>query len=196
MATAPTIDFDNLYEIGNISTDLRESDFTTSLKNGKAVPLSVRISNQSHALLPNVYNLAFGPLNGKGRINDKVELTHTDYSKVFSTILFTAYAYLKANPGHYLGIDGSDNARAYYYYRALQRNFNYLDKHFRMFGIKYYVRITRFGKTQYDNPFDFEDIMPYPFRITKAYPVSQDQMYNYFIFNLRQSQEPGSKKNQ
>ena len=173
MATAPTINFDNLYEIESISGDLRESSFSTSLKNGKVVPLSVRINNQSHALLPNVYNIAFGPLNTRGRINDKVELTHADYSRVFSTILFSAYAYLKSNPGHYLGIDGSDNARAYYYYRALQRNFNYLDKHFRMFGIKYYVRITRFGKTQYDNPFDFEDIMPYPFRIRKGMPLAR-----------------------
>jgi hypothetical protein len=189
-AVSVKIDFDNLYEIDNISTDLRFSSFSTKLNDGKAVPLNVKISNQSHALLPNVYNLSFGPLNAKGKIDDKAELTHKDYSKVFSIILFSAFAYLKTNPDHYLGIDGSDNARAYFYYRAIQRNFAYLDKHFRMYGIKYFVRITRFGKTQYDNPFDFEDIMPYPFRIEKAANVSQDHMYNYFIFNLKQ---PGSR---
>lgn len=186
MAVPLKIDFDNLYEIENISEDLRFSSFNTTLDSGRVVPLIVKISNQSHALLPNVYNFAFGPLNAKGKINDKAELTHTDYSKVFSTILFSALAYLKTNPDHYLGIDGSDNARAYFYYRALQRNFAYLDKHFRMYGIKYFVRITRFGKTQYDNPFDFEDIMPYPFRIDKGALISQDHMYNYFIFNLKQ----------
>ena len=186
MAASLKIDFNNLYEIDNISQDLRVSTFQTTLNNGQAMPLIVRISNQSHALLPNVYNLAFGPLNAKGKIDDRAELTHADYSKVFSTILFSALAYLKTNPDHYLGIDGSDNARAYFYYRALQRNFNYLNKHFRMFGVKYFVRITRFGKTQYDNPFDFEDIMPYPFRIDKGALVSQDTMYNYFIFNLKQ----------
>jgi hypothetical protein len=26
--------------------------------------------------------------------------------------------------------------------------------------LKYYVRISRFGKTQYDNPFDFNDVVP------------------------------------
>jgi hypothetical protein len=186
MSVSLKIDFNNLYEIDNISTDLRFSSFKSSLNSGQEVPLVVKISNESHALLPNVYNLAFGPLNSKGKIDDKAELRHIDYSKVFSTILFSALAYLKNNPDHYLGIDGSDNARAYFYYRAIQRNFRYLDNHFRMFGIKYFVRITRFGKTQYDNPFDFEDIMPYPFRIDKGSKISQDQMYNYFIFNLKE----------
>jgi hypothetical protein len=186
MSVSFKIDFDNLYDIENISADLRFSSFTTRLNNGQELPLNVKISNQSHALLPNVYNLAFGPLNAKGKIDDKAELKHADYSKVFSTILFSALAYLESNPGHYLGIDGSDNARAYFYYRAVQRNFPYLSRHFRMFGVKYFVRITRFGKTQYDNPFDFEDIMPYPFRIDKGALVSQDHMYNYFIFNLKQ----------
>jgi hypothetical protein len=185
MAASLKIDFKNLYDIDNISEDLRVSSFKTNLNNGHAVPLIVKISNQSHALLPNVYNLAFGPQNAKGKIDDKAELTHADYSKVFSTILFAALAYLKTNPDHYLGIDGSDNARAYFYYRAIQQNYPYLDKHFRMFGIKYFVRITRFGKTQYDNPFDFEDIIPYPFRIDKGARISQDHMYNYFIFNLK-----------
>ncbi len=185
MAVPVKIDFDTLYDIENISPDLKFSSFTTALNDGRTLPLMVKISNQSHALLPNVYNLSFGPLNAKGKIDDKAELKHMDYSRVFSTILFSALAYLQNNPDHYLGIDGSDNARAYFYYRALQRNFNYLDRHFHMYGIKYFVRITRFGKTQYDNPFDFEDILTYPLRIKKGDLVSQDQMYNYFIFNMK-----------
>lgn len=185
MAVPLKINFDTLYEIENISEDFKFSSFSTELRSGRSIPVNVKISNQSHELLPNVYNLSFGPVNAKGKIDDKAELKHIDYSRVFSTILFAAYAYLKKNPDHYLGIDGSDNARAYFYYRALQRNFNYLDKHFRMYGIKFFVRITRFGKTQYDNPFDFEDIMPYPFRIEKGAQISQDHMYNYFIFTLK-----------
>ena len=114
MAAPVKIDFDNLYEIENISQDLKFSSFRTQLNNGGDVPLVVRISNQSHALLPNVYNLSFGPLNAKGKLDDKAELTHSNYSKVFSTILFSALAYLETNPDHYLGIDGSDNARAYF----------------------------------------------------------------------------------
>lgn len=37
-----------------------------------------------------------------------------------------------------------------------------------MYGLKYYVRITRFEKNQYENPFDFGDIQPYPNRIHKG----------------------------
>lgn len=54
-----------------------------------------------------------------------------------------------------------------------------------MFGLKYYVRITRFGKSQYENPFDFKDIMPYPERIKKGVKIFPPFMYNYFIFNLK-----------
>jgi hypothetical protein len=67
MAATLHIDFNNLYEIDNISTDLRFSTFKSSLNNGREIPLVVKISNETHALLPNVYNLAFGPLNRKAR---------------------------------------------------------------------------------------------------------------------------------
>ena len=89
------------------------------------------------------------------------------------------------NPDHYLGIDGSENLRAWYYWRFVQRNYDYLSDYFDMFGLKYYVRISRFGKYQYDNPFDFEDIQPQPDRIVKmdGWPK---QMYNYFIFRLKE----------
>jgi len=185
MAVRVKIDFDKVYDFDEITPGFNLSSFNTRLEDGKAIPLKVKISNQAHALLPNVYNLSFGPLNKQGKIDDRAELAHSDYSRVFSTILFSAYAYLLRNPDHILGIDGSDNTRAYFYYRALQRNFDYLDQHFKMYGVKYFVRITCFGKTQYDNPFDFQDIMPYPYRIGRDHEISQNNMYNYFIFTLK-----------
>lgn len=185
MAVRVNIDFDKIYELDEVSPDFNVTGFNSPLENGKEVPLKVKISTQSHALLPNVYNLAFGPLNKQGKIDDRAELPHKDYSRVFSTILFSAYAYLLRNPGHILGVDGSDNTRAYFYYRALKRNFTYLTRHFDLFGVKYFVRITRFGKTQYDNPFDFQDIMPYPFKIGLEDDISQDTMYNYFLFSIK-----------
>ncbi|MES1249048.1 MAG: hypothetical protein ABUL46_00110 [Chitinophaga rupis] len=185
MAIAVKIDFDNLYKVETISEDLKISTFQTELADGSFVPLKVEISNEAHELLPNVYNLAFGPMNQKGQIDDKAQLTHKDYSKVFSTILLNGLTYLDNNKKNYLGIDGSDNARAYLYYMFLQRNYNYLDKFFNIYGLKYYVRITRFGKTQYDNPFDFEDVRPYPDRIQKGTKLPPELMYNYFIFNSK-----------
>ena len=185
MASRIRVDFDNVYELDEISPDFKLSSFKTILTGGTELPLVVKISNHPHELIPDVYNMAFGPLNKQGKIDDKAELTHADYSKVFSTILFAAYAYLEQHPTHILGIDGSDNARAYYYFRAIMRNFSYLDQHFVMYGIKYFVRITRLGRTQYDNPFDFEDVIPYPDRLIAEHRVTQDLMYNYFIFTLK-----------
>jgi hypothetical protein len=184
MAIGVKIDFDNTYDFNDISEDLRVAGFSTRLQDNTVTELKIEISNEAHDLLPQVYNLAFGPVDQKGGIDDRAELPHQDYSKVFSTILLAALNYLTNNPGHYLGIDGSDNLRAWYYWRFLQRNYDYLDQHFEMFGIKYYVRISRFGKAQYENPFDFDDIMPYPDRIYKTLQWPK-LMYNYFIFKLK-----------
>ena len=107
MALNLKIDFDNKYETDSISEDLRESSFTSLLSDNKAIVLQVSISNQAHELLPNVYNLAFGSLRANGRIDDKAELTHRDYSKTFSTILFNGLTYLTPNPEHYLKASSS-----------------------------------------------------------------------------------------
>ena len=92
---------------------------------------------------------------------------------IFNYFIFSI-SYLELNKEHYLGIDGSDNTRAYFYFRAMIRNFEYLNRYFNMYGIKYFVRISRFGRTQYDNPFDFEDIMSVPTKISRELRVSQD----------------------
>lgn len=156
MALKTRIDFNKRYVIDAQSHDFKSS-FKTELLNGEQIDIHVQISDDPHEILPNVYNLAFGPLNKQDRIDDTAKLAYADYSKVFSTILFNARMYLSFNPDHFLGVDGSTNARAYLYYRFIRRNYDYLDQYFNMYGMKYYVRITRFGKRQYDNPFDFQD---------------------------------------
>lgn len=185
MGVAVTLDFDNTYDIDPLSDDLRVSTFTSDLDDGSRVPLRVEISSEPHALLPSVFNLAFGPTNRKGEIDDKAEIAHKDYSKVFSSILLAALTYLTDHSDQYLGIDGSNNARAYLYYRFLQRNFAYLDQFFEMYGLKYYVRISRFGKNQYDNPFDFNDVIPMTDRIKGGMVIRSNLMYNYFIFKTK-----------
>ncbi len=73
---------------------------------------------------------AFGPTNSKGEIDDRAEISHKDYSKMFSSILLAGLTYLTDHPNQYLGIDGwdnaRDNARGYMYYRFALR----LSKHF------------------------------------------------------------------
>ena len=185
MAVVVKLDFDNSYHLEPVSGDLRISTFRTELQDGTEIPLKVEINKEPHELLPGVFNLAFGPMNEKGKIDDKAELSHKDYSKVFSSILLTGMIYLTKNKDHYLGIDGSNNSRAYLYYRFLQKNYDYLSKFFKMYGLKYYVRISRFGKNQYDNPFDFKDILPGIDKIEKGMRLNPEFMYNYFIFNLK-----------
>jgi len=185
MAIAVKLDFDDVYDIKPLSEDLRISTFETELSDGSTLPLLVEISNDPHELLPEVFNLAFGPPTNKGEIDDKAEITHKNYSRTFSSILLSGLIYLNSNTAHYLGIDGSNNARAYLYYRFLQQNYDYLDRYFNVYGLKYYVRISRFGKHQYDNPFDFNDIYPFPEKIKKAMQLNPDFMYNYFIFNRK-----------
>ena len=130
MAFNLKIDFTNRYEIQNISDDFRESIFISVLFDERNIELKVDISDQPHELLTDVYNLSFGPIKPNGRIDDKTGLNHKDYAKTFSTILFNGLTYLTANPSHFLGVDGSDNTRAYLYYRTLQHNYDYLSKHF------------------------------------------------------------------
>jgi hypothetical protein len=179
------IDFDNIYEITPVSENFKKSFFETELVDGPLTNIHVRISNESHELDANIYNLSFGPLDKRGVVDDKVALRHRNYSKVFSTILFRARTYLLYNPDHYLGIDGSNNARAYLYYRVIQRNYDYLNNYFDIYGLKYYVRITRLGKMQYHDPFDFEDIHTRAQKFEKNMEINQKFMYNYFIFKLK-----------
>jgi len=178
------IDFRNKYDFDFVSDDIRVRSFQAELKDGTSVTLFVRIDEEPHEILSNVYNMTFGPLNRKGQIDDQIQLAYQNYSRVFSTILWSANLYLSRYKDHCIGIDGSDNRRAHMYYKLLQRNYDYFHKYFRVYGIKYYVRITRFGKHQYDDPFDFEDVQYRRSPIEKSdetpYP-----MFNYFVFNLK-----------
>ena len=148
--------------------------------------LGIQISNTVHPYLPDVYNLAFGPLIDDIKIDDKAKLYHENHSKVFSTIIFTALAFLTENKQKYLGIDGSNNARAYMYFRCIQNNYDYLSQFFNIYGVNYYVRILRKLKDE-DNsyPVDSNDLRAIPERIEKTVFIQSDKLYNYFIFNIK-----------
>jgi hypothetical protein len=186
---AVKINFENVYDFDEVSPDLKIGTFQTELEDGTTIPLRVEIDTTPHKLLPDVYNLAFGPLNAEGEIDDKIQLQHDDYSKVFSTILFNALGYLTENPTHYLGIDGSDIRRAIMYYRFVKSNYEYLNEFFIIKGLKYYVRISRLGKHDYDDPFDFEDVFTYPHEILRNERMTVDKLYNYFIFTKKPEEE-------
>lgn len=186
MALNIKVDFENCYETEPVAADLRSVRFNSELRNYTTIPMGVVIAGQSHVLLPDVYNLAFGPLDNNNEVNDRLRITHANPSKVFSTIILSALTFLNNNPDLYLGIDGSDNARAYLYYRIIQNNFDLLSQYFDIFGVNYYVRILRKNMDSDDShPVDIEDIRTVPTKITKGSVVRSEKMYNYFTFRIK-----------
>ncbi|SMD31791.1 hypothetical protein SAMN04488029_0128 [Reichenbachiella faecimaris] len=187
MALNIKINLGDCYELEDVSNDLSSSKFVTTLSDDSEVEIGVLIGNTSHTLLTEVYNLAFGPVDKNNAINDTAKLTHKDHSKTFSTIVLASLTFLSANPDKYLGIDGSNNARAYLYFRIIQNNYDQLSQYFEISGVNYYVRILRKTKdTDSSHPVDSNDMEAIPRPIQKGEKISSDKMYNYFIFKLKE----------
>jgi len=179
-----TINFEDTYDIEDISEDLKSFYFASIDKNGSPIRLQVRIEDNKNKFLPNVFNLAFGPLDDKGDIDDTATIDHQNVSKMYSTILLGALTFLRANPNKVMGIDGSNLVRACLYYRLFQHNYSYLLQYFDVFGVKFYIRLLR-GREKGD-PFvtDNEDLAAQPFRIEKGLVIPKNKMSNYFMFRL------------
>ncbi|MBO9565686.1 MAG: hypothetical protein J7621_23120 [Niastella sp.] len=182
MALNIKVNLDNHYELQSTDDDFRYSIFESTLTDGKVSRLGVKISSEQHPFMPDVYNLAFGPVNEKNEIDDRIKLTHQDHSKVFSTIVLAGLTFLTKHKDKYLGIDGSDTRRAYMYYRCIQNNFEYLNSLFTVYGVNYYLRILRDESTDYNQ----KDFLAIPKVIEKGETLPPTKLYNYFIFNTKQ----------
>lgn len=183
------IDFENTYEIENLSADLTSFQFKALIKKTSdaeetEITLGVVLANNRNKFLPQVFNLGFGPFKEDKTIDDKAEIAHKDSSKVYSTILLGALTFLNSNKDRFVGIDGSDIRRAYLYFRLLQNNYDYLTQYFKLIGVKYYVRLLR-GIDQNDafTP-DLSDLATQPSIINKGESIRCEKLYNYFIYNL------------
>ncbi|RPD42086.1 DUF6934 family protein [Chitinophaga barathri] len=183
MTQRSKIDFMDVYAVEYEAEDKGEGTFQAELTDGSFVSLKLEVSIMPWGKLPCVYNLAFGPMDYKGRIDVHARLNYRKLMKVFSTILLFVDEYLRAYPGHNIGVDGSSNSRAEFYYRGWQRNFVYLSAYMKLTGIKFYVRIARVGHMQYDNPFDFKDIRCKAFPVSQSGPPAGKIMYNYFVIS-------------
>lgn len=186
MALNVKINLEERYELDMLDNNTTSSRFTSLLKDGSEILLGVEISKEAHPLMPNVYNLGFGPLDKSGQINDQIRLSHADHSRVFSTILVAAMVFLKEYPDRFLGVDGSNNARAYMYYRCIRNNLAYLSRYFNIQGTKYYARILRKSNdTDEGYPIDANDLLTSLQLIEEGECMTCDKLYNYFIFNLK-----------
>src|SRR5690606_32736290 len=129
-------------------------------------------------------NLAFGPIDQNGDIDDRIILKHKNVNKVFSTVLFYAITFLEDNSteSYSIGIDGSNEIRAYLYHRMFRFNQMYLSDIILTVGVDWYVKLLRNG-TDIERDSDGLPLFkprPEPFDLTRK----PNDLYRYYIFTL------------
>lgn len=179
------IDLTDTFEATSVSKDLKKFTFNSELKDDSIIELHVLISQHPDLLLPDVFNLAFGPLNKKQEIDDKINLKHKNINKVFSTILFYAIAFLEENrsKSYSIGIDGSDEIRAYLYHRMFRFNYKHLSDIIVTVGVDWYVKLLRNG-TDIERDSDGIPLFkprPEPFDLKR----NPKDLYRYYMFSLK-----------
>ena len=175
------INFEETLEPIEVAEDLSFMTFTSLSKDKQETLLKVSISPLGDPLLANVYNLAFGPLDENGNIDDICKVNHANIHKMFSTILFFCLTFLRNNPTATIGIDGSNDVRAYLYHRMFLTNREYLSEFFITIGVDWYVRLLRNGTVELDkNGLPFFKPKPESF----DYQRNTNDLYRYYMFQL------------
>lgn len=176
-----TINFDNTFEPVEVAEDISYMTFYTTLQGGGQTMLKIEVKPLVDPLLPNVYNLCFGPIGDDGEINDSVSVPHLDINKVFSTIILFALTFLQTNRNITIGLDGSNETRAYLYHRMFVTNRAYLSDYFVAIGVDWYVKLLRtwdIERTADNKPF----FKPKPEIFDYDRPARD--MYRYYMFHL------------
>lgn len=179
------IDLENTYEIDKINKDLSACTFCTEIKNGNKVELHISILKNPDEHLKGIYNLAFGPLNKEGEIDDKVIVEHLNIQKVFSTVLMIAITFLELNKEkkYKIGIDGSNDTRAYLYHRMFKKNYKMFSEFLIIGGADWYVKLLR-----YKNDIE-RDSEGYPYfkPILETFDLHKKstELYRYYYFELK-----------
>lgn len=180
-----TIDFENTFDPILVTFDKKSSVMEFYSPQRKSVPELIRVEIKPHPdkLLPDVYNLAMGPLDDKGKVDDKMRLKHTDSNKLFSTIIIFAVAFLSEYPELTIGLDGSDDSRAILYHSMFIANRKYLSHYVIGIGVDWYVKLLRnqieIELKQDGTPF-FKP-RPEPF----DYSRTRHDLYRYYMFQLK-----------
>lgn len=112
-----------------------------------------------------------------------IKLNHLKNGKVFSTILLFALSFLQKNKSANIGVDGSNDARAYLYHRMFFTNKEYLSEFLIPIGVDWYVRMLRDGTVEKD-PDGFVFFKPKPEPLD--YKRSMKDLYRYYMFYLIQ----------
>lgn len=176
------INLEDTYKLLSVKPDLMEATFNSYDKNGNPVLLKIVIDPPQTPLLPNVYNLCFGPPNYNGTIDDAAQIPHQDLNKLFSTIIFFSLTFLLENRKVTIGLDGSNDARAYLYHRMFCSNKAYLDDYFVAMGVDWFVRLLR--NNDYERKADGSAFFkPRPELFDYQRPARE--LYRYYMFHLK-----------
>jgi len=176
------INFEETFEPIEVAEDFSSMTFNTVDKLGATVPIKINITPLESPLLLNVSNLAFGPLDADGSINDAAKIPHENPSKAFSTILLFCLAYLNQFPDKTIGLDGSNEVRAYLYHRMFLTNKEYLEEYFVSIGVDWYVKLLRSGDVERDTD-GHPHFKPRP----EAFDYTRIRdLYRYYMFHLKQ----------
>ena len=177
-----TLNLDDTILPHYVGHDLMDFRFNAPQKNGGVIELVVQIRDIDDPLLPDVYNIGFGPPDGSESFRDDISLQHLSPGKVFSTVMVLAITFLERNPSLFIGIDGSDDRRAYLYHRMFRYNNSYLRDTLGLTGVDWYVRLLRNGDVE-------RDLSGHPY--FKPRPEAFDfrrkanDLYRYYLINLK-----------
>ena len=177
-----TLNLDDTILPHYVSHDLMDFRFYAPQKSGAALELIVQIRDINDPLLPHVFNIGFGPPDGLGSFRDDISMKHLSPGKVFSTVMVLAMAFLERNPSLFIGIDGSDDRRAYLYHRMFRYNNNSFYDTLSLTGVDWYVRLLRSDDVE-------RDLSGHPY--FKPRPEAFDfqrkasDLYRYYLINLK-----------
>lgn len=178
------IDLDDTFEALTASEDLKRFTFNSELIDNTHLELHVLISEHPDPLLLDVYNLAFGPPGKDNEIDDDIAVCHKNLNKVFSTILLFAITFLQDNKDNQysIGIDGSDERRAYLYHRMFRYNKVSLSDSIVTVGVDWYVKLLRNGTDieRDSGGLPLFKPRPEPFDINRK----AGDLYRYYMFSL------------
>lgn len=179
------LNLEDIYPSRFVSKKLDHFTFISPLNDGSRILLNVKITPHPDPLLLDVFNLAFGPMGDDGEIDDQIVLNHVNISKVLSTVVLAGITFLegKLSEKYYIGIDGSNETRAYLYHRMFLRNYQQLKDSVLFIGVDWYVKLLRDGS-------DFErDDDGYPFLkpIIEPFDLNRkaNNLYRYYLFTLK-----------
>lgn len=81
------------------SVDLLNMTFHSPCIDQPDTLMKVELQEHPDSQFKDVYNMAFGPLNEKNKLDDTAKIKHADTDKMFSTVLVFGLMFLQKYPG-------------------------------------------------------------------------------------------------